>query len=763
MTDVQIQNQTSLNTSKKQFESRYDERALRILCVKNISKETRESELLDLFKQFGSIESINLKVNSSIGPYAVYAHVLFSAPEEAKRCLKQMNGKFLNGRALRIDFKRYNNKVDDDSDEDESDFFNNYPYLGSNNDNGGSNKFNRKINRNKQLYNNRYPNNNKRMARNDGILNDDSVNPYDSEASGFREHEHPNKRLRTGRSNSMENVNLGSANSLTGIPNINDNDVEINKVIKTYEENKPLNKSIGEAKNRQVEEMLQSVINDGMNKPLRIKLYLCDHLRQCAPHVFNRPAIDISAASNTINNTHSSNVVSNEFKGNIHMNACNTNPGGALYHSEQNNLLTARMNSSTLKEPSKHYMLNNGIAHKEGQLQANDKLLTAMHSGGCATPNMGLNNPISNVKYALWKGTVEMKNKESLSVIGYALNGDVKKFLNNSISSLVISHRKKMKTLPKIEATYYFQIENKEDENILDAYRNYFNSKDRVGLSSTSDDWHMYLIFPGSPIFKEFCNCVGGISSFGGGNSSNNFNNIFLGVVCYNPQFFDKKNGIALLGTQPQDGVAAQGGMAAQGSTIANFNKEQSPMTNVHQTHVNRNFQNLNNHHQNRFTSSVAASVDGAGRGMKSDIKGNNQSSLHGDFAKQGGGGPSNAVNNNFPLHSKTSNNAQGVRKNNILVANNMPHGSSNNHGGFPNANMSDANTTVTTQVVQTPSDAKAQKGSMEAQNNSTTQVKQENDTSKELSEPTRKEENKNEVPNWLNQFSSLAAYLVKK
>ncbi|KJP85954.1 hypothetical protein AK88_04429 [Plasmodium fragile] len=755
MTDVQIQNQTSLNTSKKEFESRYDERGLRILCVKNISKETKESELLDLFKKFGSIESINLKVNTSIGPYAIYAHVLFSTPEEAKRCLKQMNGKFLNGRALRIYFKKYNNKVGDDNDKHESGIVYNYPYQDSNNNSGnnnggmntnanmtnpanGSNKFNRKNNRNNQFHNNRYQNNNKRMARNDGILNDGSVNPYDSEATGFREHEHVNKRLRTGGNNTMENVNFGSANSLTGLPNINGSkNVEMNKLINTYEENKMLNKPIGDARNRQGDEMLQSVIKDGMNnKSFRIKLYLCDHLRKCAQHVFNRPAVDIGVASNSINNMHSSSVVSNEFKGNIHVNASATNPGAPLNHSEKNNLLTGGMaNSATLKELNNHHMMNNGIANKEGQVHGNDKALTTLHSGGYSTPNMGLNNPTTNVKYALWKGTLEMKNKGNLGIIGHALNGDVQKFLNNNISSIVISHRKKMKTLPKIEATYYFQIQNKEEENILDAYRNYFNSKDRVGLSSTSDDWHMFLIFPGCPIFKEFYNSVGGINIFGDGNNSNNFNNIFLGVVCYNPQISDNKNGVGILGAKPHDGVAPQ-----DHSTAANFNQQPSPMTNVNQTHVNRNFQNLNNHHQNKFTSPVTT-VGAAGRGMNNNMNGNNHSSsgLYGDFSKKGGGGgPSNAVSNNCPLHS-------------------------NKHGGFPHANKPDATTAATTQVLPSSSNPNAQKGVMAPQNNSTTQVNNENDASNELSESTLKEENNNEVPNWLNQFSSLAAYLVKK
>lgn len=97
MTDIQIQNQNNnLGTNKKEFDHRFDDKPLRILCVKNIPKETTENELLELFKPFGSIENINLKVNKNVGPYAIYAHVYFSSPEEAKRCLKQMNGKILS-------------------------------------------------------------------------------------------------------------------------------------------------------------------------------------------------------------------------------------------------------------------------------------------------------------------------------------------------------------------------------------------------------------------------------------------------------------------------------------------------------------------------------------------------------------------------------------------------------------------------------------------------------------------------------------------
>ncbi|GAW82630.1 hypothetical protein, conserved [Plasmodium gonderi] len=750
MTDVQMQNQTSsLNTSKKDYENRYDDKAPRTLCVKNISKETKESELLDLFKKFGSIESINLKVNKNIGPYAIYAHVLFSAPEEAKRCLKQMNGKILNGRALRIDFKRNNNKIVDDNDDDGNSNVNNYQYMNSNNNSGNNNgsiksnvnyanvamsnnKFHRKINRNNHFYNHRYSNNNKRMARNDGTLNEDNINPYDSETIKFREHEQVNKRLRTGGNSIIENMkisnqnNLNSQTNLHRQTNLNRKDVDINKLIKTYDENKILSKPNNDVKNNQVEEILQFLIKDAMNNPPRIKLYLCDHLRKCAQHVFNRPSINLNIANSNVKNNIGSN---NESNGISNTNRIIGNPTAQLHMSEQSNMLIGL----------KQHMINNELSNKKKMVtQGNDNLLNVMYNGGLAKSgnnilNMDLNKP-TNLKYSPWKGILEMRNKENLNIIGYELNGETNKFLNNNITNIIISHRKKMKNIPKIATTYYFQIENKEDKSILDSYKNYFNSKDRVGLSSMSEDWHMYLIFPGSPIFNEFYNTISDMKNLIGSNSLNSLNNIFIGIVCYNPQISERKNVGAPLRTQNPDTT-----------TVHTFN--QSNIINVNQTGMTSNIPNMKNQHKSNFTNAT--------NGIDPNWISNNNA--HNNLTKQGIS-KNIAMNNNLPMHNNTLNlnNIQGATNNKPFITNNLINGG-NSSSNFPLEHKKDTGTAITTQVVLR-NNQNAPKINT-SQNNFNTQLNQVND----ISEENRKEENKNEVPNWLNQFSSLAAYLVKK
>ncbi|CXI89820.1 RNA-binding protein, putative [Plasmodium berghei] len=458
MTDIQIQNQNNnLGTNKKEFDHRFDDKPLRILCVKNIPKETTENELLELFKPFGSIENINLKVNKNVGPYAIYAHVYFSSPEEAKRCLKQMNGKILNGRALRIDYKKNHAKLGDGEEDN-----NNYNNMGNNNLNN-NNKFHKKTNRtnqvyNNQLYNNRYVNNNKRPMRNGFIIGDGLINQHETDINYSREYE-PNKRMRMGNFNDPPNIN-----------NIN-NDADLNKLLREYENKKDSN-------NNEVENIIQTLINGMTHKMPRVKLFLCDHLRKCVQHVFNRPCINITNNNNLNNLTNLNNI-----------------PFPGPNHEHKNNIISNLQNYQSINEFEKEKIYNNS-------------------------------NTI------LWKGVLEMKNKDSLSINAYGLNGDVNNFLNNNIKNIIISHRKKMKNLPKIEAIYHFEIQNEKDINIFESYKNYFNNKDRVGLASANENWHFYIIFPGTPIFNEILNANNNIQT--------NFNNTFIGVVSYNPQILER-------------------------------------------------------------------------------------------------------------------------------------------------------------------------------------------------------------------------------
>ncbi|CRH01469.1 RNA-binding protein, putative [Plasmodium relictum] len=674
MTDIQIQNQTSnLNTSKKEFENRYDDKALRNLCVKNIPKETKENELLDLFKQFGSIESIKLKVNKNVGPYAIYAYVLFSTPEEAKRCLKQMNGKILKGRALRIDFKRYNNKNDDD----ESNIFNNYNNNNNNGNNNSSNKYHRKINRNNQFHNNRYPNNNKRIGRNDVSLNDDNNNVNDSETNNFRDYEQINKRPRIGIMN--ENINNGNRNmnnniNYNSVSNINNN-LDFNKLLKDYGEKKLLNNFNNEDKNNEIESIIQTLIKDMIGKSSRVKLYLCDHLRQCAQHVFNRPIANQHIINNNVNNN------------GIDVNTNIFNVNNPLYN-QQDHQNISNLNSLNLNETN-NFNMNNDINNKEIAIYSNSNI---------PNNNIILNNDISNnMKKFIWKGSLEMRNKENLKIIGYALQGNVNDFLSNKITNIVISHRKRMKSIPKIEAAYYFEIENEQDENIFNSYKNYFNSKDRVGLASTDEDWHIYIIFPGSPIFNEFFN--------------NNLNNIFIGVVCYNPQYIDKKITPPLM--------------------MQNLES----MNNLNQNNLGNLSKNIMN---NNITSSNLKLNNNVNN---TNIVENNMINIYNDMLK-GKENNFNTTNSHFYNNPMNLNSITGDQDN------------INSHNALKNQNnkndYSNQASILNQQVLQKNN----------SQNNDMTFI---NDSLNNSNEVNNKEDNKNDIPNWLNQFSSLAAYLVKK
>ncbi|CRG94652.1 RNA-binding protein, putative [Plasmodium gallinaceum] len=653
MTDIQIQNQTSnLNASKKEFENRYDDKALRNLCVKNIPKETKENELLDLFKQFGSIESIKLKVNKNVGPYAIYAYVLFSTPEEAKRCLKQMNGKILKGRALRIDFKRYNNKNNDD----ECNIFNNY----NNNNNNGNN-------------------NNNKYHRKDGSLNDDNNNTNDSETN-FRDYEQMNKRPRIGIMN--DNTNNGNRNmnsniNYNNISNINSN-LDFNKLLKDYGEKKLLNNFNNEDKNNEIENIIQNLITDMINKSSRIKLYLCDHLRQCAQHVFNRPIANQHLINNGVNNSGID----------IKTNAFNLN--NSLYN-QQDKQNISYLNSANLNEGN-IFNMNDNINNIETTIHANSNI---------PNNNIILNNDVSNnIKNFIWKGSLEMRNKENLKIIGHALQGNVSDFLNNKITNIVISHRKRMKSIPKIEAAYYFEIENEQDENIFNSYKNYFNSKDRVGLASTNEDWHIYIIFPGSPIFNEFFN--------------NNLNNIFIGVVCYNPQYIDKKIAPSLMmqNLENMDNLNQ--------NNLGNLNK-----SNMHNNITNSNLK-LNNNMNN------------------SNIIENNMINIYNDMLK---GKENNLNTSNYHFHNNPINLNNNAGNEDNINSHNISKSQNNNKDDYS------SETHILNQKVLQKNNSNSQGNDMSFINNSLINT----------NEVNNKEENKNDIPNWLNQFSSLAAYLVKK
>ncbi|ETB56255.1 hypothetical protein, variant 1 [Plasmodium yoelii 17X] len=387
--------------------------------------------------------------------------------------------------------------------------------MGNNNPNN-NNKFHKKTNRtnqfyNNQLYNNRYVNNNnKRPIRNGFTTGDGLINQHDADINYSREYE-PNKRMRMGNFNDNPNLN-----------NIN-NDAELNKLLREYENKKDSN-------NNEVENIIQTLINGITHKTPRVKLFLCDHLRKCVQHVFNRPCINIPNNNNIANNNNITNL--------------NNNPMSNL------------QNYKNINEFEKKKIYNN-------------------------------NNTI------LWRGILEMKNKDSLNINAYGLNGDVNNFLNNNIKNITISHRKKMKNLPKIEAIYYFEIQNEKDINIFESYKNYFNNKDRVGLASANENWHFYIIFPGTPIFNEIINANNNIQI--------SFNNTFIGVVSYNPQILEMNIPRKL--NPSQDDAPIINMPPTSNNSIYNNN-------NYNNNNNNNNYNNNNNNYNNNNLASNLNNIE---------------------------------------------------------------------------------------------------------------------------------------------------------
>ena len=72
------------------------------LFVGNLSFNTTEGDLLDLFKQAGNVTTCNLIVDKFTNKSRGFAFVEMSAQEEATKAIAEMNGKELDGRALTV-------------------------------------------------------------------------------------------------------------------------------------------------------------------------------------------------------------------------------------------------------------------------------------------------------------------------------------------------------------------------------------------------------------------------------------------------------------------------------------------------------------------------------------------------------------------------------------------------------------------------------------------------------------------------------------
>ena len=68
--------------------------------VGNLSFNTTENVLKDLFSQAGTVESVSIVMDRFSGRSKGFAFVEFSSKEEAKKAIEMFNGKELEGRNI---------------------------------------------------------------------------------------------------------------------------------------------------------------------------------------------------------------------------------------------------------------------------------------------------------------------------------------------------------------------------------------------------------------------------------------------------------------------------------------------------------------------------------------------------------------------------------------------------------------------------------------------------------------------------------------
>jgi cold-inducible RNA-binding protein len=72
------------------------------LYVGNLSYDTGEAELRDLFSQYGAVESVAVITDRDSGRSKGFGFVEFAADAEAQAAVAGLNGKEVKGRALTV-------------------------------------------------------------------------------------------------------------------------------------------------------------------------------------------------------------------------------------------------------------------------------------------------------------------------------------------------------------------------------------------------------------------------------------------------------------------------------------------------------------------------------------------------------------------------------------------------------------------------------------------------------------------------------------
>jgi cold-inducible RNA-binding protein len=76
------------------------------LYVGNLSFQTSESQLRDMFASYGEVTSASLVMDRETGRPRGFGFVEFANPEDAKNAINEMNGKNVDGRDLTVNEAR---------------------------------------------------------------------------------------------------------------------------------------------------------------------------------------------------------------------------------------------------------------------------------------------------------------------------------------------------------------------------------------------------------------------------------------------------------------------------------------------------------------------------------------------------------------------------------------------------------------------------------------------------------------------------------
>lgn len=74
------------------------------LFVKGLPYSFKEDDVGDRFRRFGEIKAIRLATNWQTNESKGFAYIQFETHEAAKNALLKMNGKDIQGRAIKVDF-----------------------------------------------------------------------------------------------------------------------------------------------------------------------------------------------------------------------------------------------------------------------------------------------------------------------------------------------------------------------------------------------------------------------------------------------------------------------------------------------------------------------------------------------------------------------------------------------------------------------------------------------------------------------------------